>query len=131
MRANPENAEQRTHPRVNLFRPLKLIHQNGSVIKASLRDISPGGVQAMCDRESAQDLGSDGRVSPSAGPQVFAAFNLPVGDGFVDIEVDCRMIHLSLAEDEGVAIGLRYVSFRGPSLDNLRQFILASMEPAY
>jgi hypothetical protein len=62
---------------------------------------------------------------------VFATFNLPVGDGFVDIEVDCRMIHLSLAEDEGVAIGLRYVSFRGPSLDNLRQFILASMEPAY
>ena len=131
MSASPENAEQRTFPRVTLLRPLKLIHESGTVVKANLRDISPGGVQAMCDRESAHALVADGRVAANIGAQVFASFDLPLEKAFVTVDVDCRMIHLSLIENEGVAIGLRFVSFRGQSLDNLRRFILSSLEPAY
>tara|TARA_A100001037_G_scaffold292903_1_gene308817 strand:- start:20 stop:145 length:126 start_codon:yes stop_codon:yes gene_type:complete len=41
------------------------------------------------------------------------------------------MMHLSLVENDRVAIGLRFVSFRGNSLENLRQFILDSLEPSY
>jgi len=127
----PEDIDHRTYSRVNLFRPLQLIHESGSVIKANLRDISPGGAQAMCDRDNAHALGSDTRVDPSTGAQVFASFNLSVDDNFLDVEVDCRLIHLSLEEHEAVVIGLRFVSFRGHSLDHLRRFILSSLEPAY
>ena len=84
----------------------------------------------MCDRDSAAFLVADGLIN-SSGSQAFASFNLPVGSESLEVEVDCRMMHLSLVENDRVAIGLRFVSFRGNSLENLRQFILDSLEPSY
>ena len=130
MSALPKNIEKRSYPRVQVLRPMQLIHENGVVVDAKLRDISPSGMQAMCDRESAMVLVPNGSLDLSEGPQVFASFKLPIEDSLVQVEVDCRMIHLSLVENEGVAVGLRFVSFRGSSLDNLRQFVLSSLEPA-
>jgi len=75
-------------------------------------------------------LVADGRID-SSGSQTFASFNLPVGSESLEVEVDCSMVHLSLVENDRVAIGLRFVSFRGNSLENLRQFILGSREPSY
>ena len=130
MSALPEKFEKHSCPRIHLLRELKLVHENGTVVRANLRDISPGGMRAMCDRDSAAFLVADGLIN-SSGSQAFASFNLPVGSESLEVEVDCRMMHLSLVENDRVAIGLRFVSFRGNSLENLRQFILDSLEPSY
>lgn len=130
MSALATQAEKRSYPRVHLFRPMLLEGADGAKVKANLRKISPVGLQAMCDRKSAQALVPDGRfVAGDQAPRVTAHFSLPIGSESFDVAIECRMAHVTLVEEEGVAIGLSFLSFDDGSLEALRRFILQSLEP--
>lgn len=122
--------EKRGYPRVHLFRPIKLTHHDGTEIKANLRDLSPDGLQAVCDRDSTNGLSGISPGDESVQSRVTACFSLPIDDEFFDITIECKFIHLSVVPDEGVAIGLSFVHCRQPDLDRLKRFILCSLEPA-
>ena len=130
---SPQTAviDKRNYPRVHLFRPITLTDQQGTKVKANLRDLSPGGLQAVADCEAAQDFTE--ALTPddeSFEKRITARFNLPVDDRFFDITIQCRLVYMSEVPDEGVAIGLNFVHCSETDLAHLKRFILCSLEPA-
>ena len=130
MSAQSSEVEKRDYPRVHLFRPIKLTYQDGTEIKANLRDLSPDGLQAVCDGDAAIGLSDITPGDTSAQSRITACFNLPVNDEFLDITIECKFVHLTTVPDEGVAVGLSFVYCRQPDLEHLKRFILCSLEPA-
>ncbi len=124
--------DKRAYPRVHLTRPMVLEDGHGTRVKATLRDTTPRGLKAVCDRKSAQALiPREKRGQDRQTLRLTARFKLPNGADLARIEVECRVAHLSIIPDEGlVAIGLSFLSFKGESGKALRRFLVESLEPA-
>ena len=120
MNAQSSEVEKRGYPRVHLFRPVKLTRQDGTEVRANLRDLSPDGLQAVCDEDAAIGLSDITLGDTSAQSWITACFNLPVNDKFFDITIECKFVHLTTVPDEGVTVGLSFVYCRQPDLEHLK-----------
>ena len=123
--------DKRDYPRVHLFRPLKLSDGDGNTIEANLRDLSPCGLQAVTDKQTANALmATFSADDDTSDTRLTTQFTLPVDEKFHDIVAHCRLVHVSEVPDEGIAIGVNFVHCRDADLAHLKRFILCSLEPA-
>ncbi len=122
--------DRRRYPRVHLFRPMTLVDCMGNCINTNLRNITPDGVLAMCDHASATQLIPSCKLGINDPPvYVDASFNLPLDHEFLEMDLRCRVKWMLVVPDEGVALGMLFVEFRGESRGHLERFIVESMRP--
>lgn len=126
--------DKRNYPRIAVNLPLRMRRAGGPVVSATAHDITPAGLQIRCDRATALVIHPAGRyVAGEPGQQVLVRFALPLRAGAAVVDVECRLVHLSIVPDappeRSVALGLEFERFLHEGKENLGRYIEEVMQP--
>lgn len=117
--------QRRRHKRAPVSQPVALVHENASVATAMACNISPGGMQILCDRYTTDSLHRSGCDDETARdvPRIDAHFKLPLNSGLAKLDVECLLSYVCETDDEVFALGLEFVDMTEGSSQHLGQFL--------
>ena len=105
--------EQRAWPRVHGEFPVALRNGLGQHCAATLRNLSPDGLQVRCNVQTARivhPLG--GPLVAGEQPLLHATVVLPLSDGPQTLSAGVRLLHLAAAEAPFCILGFRFLDLR-------------------
>jgi hypothetical protein len=121
-----DHEERRKHPRIIINSPIK-IHYKDDVLKARIRNLSPGGLQIRSNNETLQNIYPyDNNLTENNTPDLDVVFNLKFGGMKKEIRACCKMYYsvgLSDESDENIVCGLKFMNFEGESSNQIDDFI--------
>ena len=123
--------DRRRYPRIELERPGHVRLASGETVDVTVHDLSPDGLQIRCTRAVALALHPSGRTIPAGirGPDVHLVFDMPLPSGPVPLKMVGSIVHFALLGPQVVAIGLEFRHMSPASVQHVKQFIYASLEP--
>jgi hypothetical protein len=131
----PRGHRQRQYPRIAISLPVVLRQGDNPGVAVEMFNISPGGMQVRCHRETATRLCAANSFSEKGAPLPGDAhLFLPIHSGRVPVRVKCLIAHISLVPgacpEEEVAIGVKFQVFRDrQSLRHFMAFIEEQLVP--
>jgi len=127
----PPAADVRRYPRVLVDEDAHFARPATGAVVARVHDVSPDGLQVVCDRDTMRAFVPPGGLRPDAeSPRVLARFSLPLADGRERIDVECRVIHMAVGDGAEFALGLKFSSMSAHSASVLQEFIEQSLLPS-
>ncbi len=126
---------QRQYPRIAISLPVVLRQGETTAVAVQMVNISPGGMQVRCNRETASRLcPADSFSQKDVSLPVAGHLLLPTHLGRVPVRVRCLIVHVSLvtgaAAETEVAIGVKFRVFRDRrSLRHFVRFIEEQLVP--
>jgi len=127
--------ERRKYPRLRIDLPARVSSvYPGKYVWARVYDLAPDGIQIRCDGKIAQLIHPvEKRIDATNQPIVVVSFNLPHHGGEKEIVAKCKICHISAiaaGENSLMAIGSKFIKFKGDCDKLVSQFLIAEMEPA-
>jgi c-di-GMP-binding flagellar brake protein YcgR len=122
--------EKRKYPRIIINCPLSILLPNNNLVDTTVYDVSPGGIQARCDRATAhllKQLCENAEQKKSV--NIHINFIVPVNKKQVKIESTVKPVYILKLEQYVYAIGMQFIKMEGSSQKILKRFIENSMEP--
>ncbi|MFT5392689.1 MAG: hypothetical protein ACI8PT_002887 [Gammaproteobacteria bacterium] len=118
-------ATKRMHKRVTLMQPVALVDGFGTVATAQIADISPGGLQVLCERYTMDSLHlSDRPPKASRAVPIDVHFKLPLSSGLVKLDVECRLVYVVPEGDLGeFVMGLQFLRFHYAGAHIVERFL--------
>jgi hypothetical protein len=124
-------ATKRLYKRVTLMQPAALVDEFGTVATAQITDISPGGLQVLCERYTMDSLHlSDRPPKASRAVPIDVHFKLPLSSGLVKLDVECRLVYVVPEGEAGEAgeagefvMGLQFLRFHDAGAHIVERFL--------
>ena len=116
--------QRRAYPRVPVCQPVALVHENATVVTGMATNISPGGIQIVCDRRAADALcGERRRFALTKGPRIDLHFKLPLASGLAKLDVETRLVYVNDIARAQVLLGLEFIVCHNDSRASLDAFL--------
>ncbi len=125
-RGSARSRRRRQYPRIAISLPVTLRQGDNPGVGVEMFNISPGGMQVRCHRDTATRLcPADSFSQMDLALPVDAHLFLPIHFGRVPVRVKCLIVHVSLVTgappETEVAIGVKFQVFR--DRQSFRHFI--------
>lgn len=126
---------RRGYPRVHANVPVRITGTRDGPLKTRTNDLSVGGLQIRCSRETGARLRPDPGAPPDAEPPAHAVTLLLTLDGrTLRVDAHATVAHLSLLPEadgaDEVAVGFKFQDFEEGARAALMRFIEFHMCPA-
>jgi hypothetical protein len=107
---------------------VRLRNTTGAEIGATLQDISPDGLQAICPHRDMTRLLPAAHDAPARQSfKLGAVFELPYAGAITQVRATCRIIHINRLDEDDIELGLRFVQFSDASRGVVAQYIMNAM----
>ena len=122
--------KRRSYPRIRLHEPAPIRLPNGLLMPDTIYDVSYGGLQLRCDRESAIAIHpAQSVISETNCPRTVLTISFPYPRGLGDIVIDCSLRYLRVLDQGNFAFGVKFEAFQGDGVANFDRFIAESLIP--
>lgn len=118
--------EKRKYPRIILDCKGRLLVPGDQTIEVLIHDISPGGVQIRCDKQSAQILKTE---NDRATFDFEMTFILSLYEEKMNITLRCRLVYMVNMDESLNVAGMQFTNMDRSNRKSLKRFIESSMEP--
>jgi hypothetical protein len=105
--------DQRAYPRIRGDFPVAFRNSHGQHCAATLRNLSPEGLQILCNMATAQIIHpSGGRLMEENHPLLQATMVLPLADGQQTLSACVRLLHVATIAPAGCLMGFQFLELR-------------------
>ena len=103
-------AEKRKYPRVNVNCPIALLLSNDEIVKATIHDISTGGIQIRCDKNTAHKVQHEYEcIKETTSTRFNVTFISPRKNRQEKVKTACRLVYILRQDEDVYAIGMEFV----------------------
>jgi len=127
----PVHQDRRSHPRVTLRSPGKVLLGGDEVAEVIIHDLSRDGLQIRCDKKTALAIYPSARAvkeGPDA-PEIRVFFEVPLASGPGRVRVRGKLMYFQLIAPDVAAFGMRFKSVSKSGVEHLRAFVQAALQP--
>ncbi|NIR29776.1 MAG: PilZ domain-containing protein [Gammaproteobacteria bacterium] len=122
--------ERRRYPRVDLRTPVIISMRDGRELPARTRNVSAGGVQLRCDRQTSSILHPTGtHIKPRQGPSIMLRFDIPLRGKPRPFAAVGRLIYIAACRPNEFAFGVKFTRINTSGRALLAEFIMESLRP--
>lgn len=105
--------DQRTYPRIPGVFPVAFRNSQGQHCAASLRNLSPEGLQIACNMATAQIIHpAGGRLTGDNHPLLQATMVLPLAEGHQTLSACVRLLHVATTATASCLMGFQFLELR-------------------
>ena len=122
--------ERRRYPRVDLRTPVTISTRDGRELQGRTRNLSAGGLQLRCDRETSSILHPTGtHIKPRQGPSIMVRFDIPLKGKQRSFAAVGRLVYIAACRPNEFAFGVKFTRITTHGKALLAQFIMESLRP--
>jgi hypothetical protein len=124
--------EQRGYPRITLEIPVAFRNSSGQHCAASLRNLSPDGLQVRCNIVTAQMIYPGGKLQADNAPILQATAVLPLAGGPETLSVGVRLLYFTTAdENPNCILGFQFLNLRPKARRIIETFFVEQLRDFY